>query len=211
MMSNKIPLSLKDILKKIPKFSTELGLNLNDSKDRFKWFLASMLFAKRISVNIAKKTFKRFIDEGLIDVDTILKAGWNRLVEVLDSGGYVRYDFSTATNILENCKKLNDEYNGDLEVLHDKALDSKDLEAKLMKLKGFGPIAINIFLRELRGIWSKANPKPSKMALEVAKCLGLSKEEIKEFESSLVRIKIEYCKKSKCKECCVNVYCRKTL
>ncbi|MEM3506346.1 MAG: hypothetical protein QW589_01200 [Candidatus Bathyarchaeia archaeon] len=207
---NEFPLSLKDIIKKIPNFSKELGLDLSNSKDRFKWFLASLLFAKRISSNIAKKTFKKFIDEGLIDVNTILKAGWNKLVEVLDSGGYVRYDFSTATNILENCKMLILKYNGDIDVLYNKALDSKDLEAKLMEFKGFGPIAINIFLRELRGIWSKANPKPSKIALEVAKYLGLSEEEVKEFESSLIRIKLEYCKKSKCKECLVSAYCRKS-
>jgi len=40
------------------------------------------------------------------------------------------------------------------------ALDSKDLERRLIEFKGFGPTAVNIFLRELRGIWSKANPPP---------------------------------------------------
>ncbi len=202
---------LRKILEGIPNFSTELGLDLNDDKDRLRWFLASLLFAKRISADIAKKTFRRFIDEELTDADAIIKAGWDKLVEVLDSGGYVRYDFSTATNILENYGRLKEDYDGSLEVLHEKALDSKDLEAKLMKFRGFGPVAMNIFLRELRGIWPKADPDPSKMALETARRLSLNVESIGGYESGLVRIDLEYCKKSKCRECPVNFSCHNTI
>lgn len=198
---------LEEKLKQIPNYSKELGLNLKNANDRFKWFIASMLFAKRISSNIAKKTFERFIEEELTSIEKILNAGWDKLVEILDSGGYVRYDFSTASNILENLKKLKEEYNGSLEILHEKALDSKDLEKKLLEFKGFGPIAINIFLRELRSIWNKANPKPSKLALEIANKLNF--KNIEKYESSLVRINIEYCKKRKCKECLVKEYCKK--
>lgn len=191
--NNKRMLILEEKLKQIPTYSKEIGLDLKNANDRFKWFIASMLFAKRISSNIAKKTFEKFIEEKLTSIDKILDAGWDKLVEVLDSGGYVRYDFSTATNILENLKKLKEEYNGSLEILHNKALDSKDLEKKLLEFKGFGPVAVNIFLRELRNIWNKANPKPSKLALEVAKKLDF--KNIEKYESSLVRINIEYCKK----------------
>ncbi|MEM2083203.1 MAG: hypothetical protein QXV10_01675 [Nitrososphaerota archaeon] len=204
---NKRMLILEEKLKQIPTYSKEIGLDLKNANDRFKWFIASMLFAKRISSNIAKKTFEKFIEEKLTSIDKILDAGWDKLVEVLDSGGYVRYDFSTATNILKNLKKLKEEYGGSLEILHEKALNSKDLEKKLLEFKGFGPVAVNIFLRELRNIWGKANPKPSKLALEVAKKLNF--KNIEKYESSLVRINIEYCKKYKCKECLVKEYCKK--
>ncbi|MEM2986786.1 MAG: hypothetical protein QXV60_01635, partial [Nitrososphaerota archaeon] len=186
---NKRMLILEEKLKQIPTYSKEIGLDLKNANDRFKWFIASMLFAKRISSNIAKKTFEKFIEEKLTSIDKILDAGWDKLVEVLDSGGYVRYDFSTATNILENLKKLKEEYGGSLEILHEKALNSKDLERKLLEFKGFGPVAVNIFLRELRNIWDKANPKPSKLALEVAKKLNF--KNIEKYESSLVRINLE--------------------
>ena len=43
--------------------SVELGLS--KPEDRFKWFLASMLFAKRISAETAKKTYRQFEREGL--------------------------------------------------------------------------------------------------------------------------------------------------
>jgi len=201
-----LDLGLIDELEKLSSYSEELGLNLSVAEDRFKWFLASLLFAKRISADIAKKTFRRFVEENLTTPDRILAAGWDRLVEVLDSGGYVRYDFSTATNILRTVKLLKDKYDGDLERLHEEASNPKDLEKRLMEFKGFGPIAVNIFLRELRGIWSKAQPKPSSSAIEVANRLGL--KEVERFEQKLVRLYLEYCKKRRCKKCPVEKYCK---
>ena len=80
------------------------------AEDRFKWFLASVLFAKRISAQTAKETYLYFEQEELTSPDAILEAGWDRLVEVLDSGGYTRYDFSTATNLLGIAKTLKEKY-----------------------------------------------------------------------------------------------------
>lgn len=177
------------------------------ASDRFKWFLASMLFAKRISSQIAKKTYKMFEAKGLVTPDSILRAGWDKLVKVLDEAGYVRYDFSTASTLLETMKKIKEL--GGLEQIHLDAKDSKDLELKLQELRGVGPTATNIFLRELRGIWRKARPKPSALALEIGKKLGLSIEEIERHESPLVRNNLEYCKRGRCDECSLKKLCRK--
>jgi endonuclease III len=190
-------------LSKIPSYSKELGLNLRRSDDRFKWFLASMLFAKRISADIAKKTYLLFEAEGLVTPDAILRAGWDKLVEVLDAGGYVRYDFSTASTLLETMENI--KTRGGLECIHEEAKSPEDLERKLQELKGVGPVATNIFLRELRGIWPKARPRPSRLALELAKMLKL--REVEPFESALVRLKLEYCKRKRCGECPVGVHC----
>lgn len=110
-------MNVKEALSKLPSYSSELDLDLSKPKDRFKWFLASVLFAKRISAQTAKETYRYFEQEDLTSPDAILEAGWDRLVEVLDSGGYTRYDFSTATNILSIAKTLKEKY-GDLESLH---------------------------------------------------------------------------------------------
>jgi len=199
-------LGVEDILSSIPTYSMELGLNLNNPEDRFKWFLASILFAKRISADIAKRTYKRFIEEDLTTPEKILKAGWDRLVEVLDSGGYVRYDFSTASSLLEIMRKLKEDY-GSLEGLHEAAGDPRDLERRLMEFKGVGPVCVNIFLRELRGVWGKAQPRPSKIALQVSRAIGL--DNVEPYESALVRLKLEYCKKGRCVDCPVRQYCRR--
>jgi len=191
-------------LSRLQSYSEELGLDLTRAEDRFKWFLASILFAKRISAEVAKKTFRRFEQEGLITPEKILAAGWDRLVEVLDSGGYVRYDFSTASNLLKIMAELKQKY-GDLEELHRKSNSPIDLERRLQEFKGVGPVGVNIFLRELRGIWEKAKPKPSQMAIKTANRIGL--EYVEPHESALVRLNLEYCKKRKCRECHVQNRC----
>ena len=114
-----IILHVENELRKIPSYSEELGLDLHKPEDRFLWFLASLLFAKRISAEIAKKTFMLFVNQELTTPDKILDVGWDKLVDILDSGGYVRYDFSTATNILECMKLLKKKYRGNLDRLHE--------------------------------------------------------------------------------------------
>jgi len=192
-------------LSKLPSYSEELGLDLSRPEDRFKWFLASLLFAKRISTEISKKTYRRFKEEGLVTPEKILEAGWDHLVYVLDSGGYVRYDFSTASRLLEIMEKLREGY-GDLEGVHKASKDPEDLENRLKAFKGIGPVGVNIFLRELRGVWEKADPKPSSMAVKVAQQLTL--EDPKPYESALVRLNLEYCKKRRREECPVKDYCK---
>jgi len=146
-------------------------------------------------------TFKLFVKYGLIYPDKIVEAGWDRIVDILDEGGYTRYVFSTASNLLEVMKNLINEYNGSVDKIHELSKDSRDLEVRLMEFKGIRPTAVNIFLRELRGIWSKADPKISKYASIVGGLIGLDEEDIKGYESSLVKIYISYCKKKNCRLC----------
>ena len=193
-------MNVKEALSKLQSYSKELDLDLTKAEDRFKWFLASVLFAKRISAETAKETYLYFEQEDLTSPDAILEAGWDRLVEVLDSGGYTRYDFSTATNLLGIAKTLKEKY-GDLERLHAESSSPTDLERRLQEFKGVGPVGVNIFLRELRGIWEKAKPKPSLLAVATAQKIGLNLEDVERYESQLVRLNLEYCKKQRSSEC----------
>lgn len=194
-----------EALKRIDTYPEELGLDLTKPEGRFKWLLASILFAKRIPVEIAKRTFKRFMEKGLTSPKALLKAGWNKLVEVLDAGGYVRYDFSTASNLLEAMETL--ENLGGLEELYETSTSPVDLERRLMSLKGVGPTAVSIFLRELRGVWSKARPKLSSFALEVSRKLRLPEDLAVVLEPRLVKLFIEYCKRGRCPLCPVKNFC----
>jgi endonuclease III len=193
-------MDVKNALCKLPSYSQELNLDLSKPEDRFKWFLASVLFAKRISAQAAKETYFYFEQEELTSPDALLEAGWDRLVEALDAGGYTRYDFSTATYLLGIAKTLKEKY-GSLEGLYAESTSPSDLERRLEELRGVGPVGVNIFLRELRGTWSKAKPKPSSMAVATAEKIGLSREDIERFESQLVRLNLEYCKKRRSGEC----------
>ncbi len=206
------------------KFSSELGIDLSsvDPKQVFKWFLASKLFGARISTDIAIRTYKEFERRGVTSPESILKTGWDGLVQILDDGGYVRYDFSTATKLLEIMKDLQRDYEGDLNKLHKKARDEEDLENLLKGMgKGIGDVTVNIFLRELRSIWTKANPRPSELVKLSAGHLGLIKhgedvlkvlqkiwsaqkvpgKDFRDFEAALLRLGKDYCKKSKYDTC----------
>lgn len=193
-------LNLKEALSKLPSYSSELKLDLSKAGDRFKWFLASVFFAKRISAETAKETYHSFEQEDLTSPEAILEAGWDRLVEVLDSGGYTRYDFSTATNLLSIAKALKENY-GDLERLHSESSSPEDLERRLQEFRGVGPVCVSIFLRELRGIWQMAKPEPSKVAVATARKIGLSEPCVVNYESQLIRLNLEFCKKNRSSEC----------
>ena len=157
------------------RYSSDLGIDLSEGRPEeiFKWFLASILFGARINEKLAIKTYKKFAENDLLSPESIVNAGWDRLVKILDSGGYTRYNFKTADKLLAVTQNLMERYNGDLNKLHKTAKDSADLEAKIMALgKGLGEVTVNIFLRELREIWDKADPLPQNLALEGAENLG---------------------------------------
>lgn len=194
-------------LSELKTYPQELGICLHKEQDRFKWFLASILFAKRISAEVAKRTYKEFEKHGIVTAEAISQAGWDKLVEVLDAGGYVRYDFSTASNLLAIANALMEKY-GSLEALYDQSKDSKDLEKRLLGFKGVGPTTVNIFLRELRGIWEKAQPQPSPLAIEVASKLRLDTKELTIAEPVLVKLNLESCKHKGCSSCLVGSECQ---
>jgi len=138
------------LLKLFPLYSEDLGIDLSIPSGRFRWFVASILFGARIGEQIAANTYCCLQAAGIDAPDKIIGTGWDRLVEILDAGGYVRYDFSTATKLLEIMTALQQNY-GSLENLYRQASDENDLEKRLQAFKGIGPTTAQIFLRELRG------------------------------------------------------------
>ena len=216
------------------RFSTPLGIRLTarDPGEIFKWFIVSILFGARISEVIVLHTYQAFEKAGLLSPFAIQKAGWDRLVEVLDRGGYVRYDFKTATKLLEASKSVLDRYGGDLNLVHAQAASPRDLEELLKDIsKGIGEVTVNIFLRELRGIWQKAEPLPSELVLMASRNIGIIPAAMKDreqvlwllkkkwtgegmqmkyfpdFEAALLRLGKDFCKKAACERCVVQDTC----
>ncbi|MCW3474584.1 HhH-GDP family DNA glycosylase [Limobrevibacterium gyesilva] len=157
-------------------YSEELGLDLarGREQDLFCWFLASLLFGQRISETIARNTYRSFVRHGLTSPQAIIAAGWDYLVNpVMREGGYVRYDESKSRKILRACEMLLELYGGRLSRLHAAARDARDLEGRLLAFHGVGPVTVNIFLRELRPYWAKADPAPSPPVQALARRLGI--------------------------------------
>lgn len=152
-------------------YSEELGIDLSRRRDKdyFRWFLASVLFGGRISETIAKNTYRAFVRHGLVTPWKIVAAGWDFLVDpVMREGGYVRYDGWKSEQILRDRRTLFDDYGGRLSRLA-AAASATDLEVRLGAFYGIGPVTTNIFLRELRPFWTKANPEPLPMVRKLAR------------------------------------------
>jgi len=209
-------------------FSAALGIRLSSAspRDTSKWLLASILFGARISEVVVIHTYREFEKTRVLSPKEILKTGWYGLVEILDRGGYVRYDFKTATKLLEVSSALLERYGGDLNNLHAEASDQKDLEERIQALgKGIGDVTVNIFLREMRGIWQKSRPLPSELVIRAARNIGIIPADLKErkkilgilkkkwadagmkqrdfpdFEAALIRLGKDYCRKAACGRC----------
>jgi endonuclease III len=202
---------LDSLLAQFPLYSEDLGIDLKEPSGRYRWFLASILFGARISERIASKTYRAFEKAGLDSLEKILSADWNELVSILDSGGYVRYDFSTATKLQSVMMNLMERY-GSLENLRLQSSDAHDLEMRLQEFKGIGPTTTQIFLRELRGIW-KLKLEPSRDARTVAKYLDIDLDELEgerlsRAETALTKIAIRCCKKKSCRECPAMGFCK---
>ena len=201
------------LLANFPLYAEDLGIDLKKPSGRFKWFLASILFGARISEKIAANTYKSFEWHGIGSVEKIIAAGWDELVRILDEGGYVRYDFSTATKLLDIVGTLKEKY-GSLENLYAESSDTNDLEKRLQEFKGIGAVTTQIFLRELRGVW-QISPEVSSKAKSVAEKLDINLQEFKAeklslVETALVKLGIKYCKRKRCEECPVRNFCNKT-
>jgi len=171
--------------------SEELGIELaaRDDNQYFRWFLASLLFGGHIRETIARHTYQSFCHHQLTTPHKILDAGWDFLVDpIMREGGYVRYDFGKSDQILRDCRILVDEYRGSLWRLHETARDKSDLEARLFAFPGVGPVTANIFLRELRPFWPKADPPPLPVVVAVAASLGLDLHRYRRTTLTFVRI-----------------------
>ena len=136
--------------------ATELGIDLSSRQEAeyFKWFLASLLFGKPIQQEVAKRTYFEFVKDDLTTPQAILHAGWDTLVAVLDRGHYVRYDFSTATKLLEVAKALQDTY-GTITNFLQQSHTIDEVSARLQAFKGIGPKTVAIFLRDMTPIFSQ--------------------------------------------------------
>jgi len=214
-------------------YSSTLGINLAsvEPDEVFKWFLASLFLGSRVSEGIAIKTYKEFEKTGNLSLERVLATSWQKLIDILDRGGYIMYNFVIAMRLLETTWTLNKKYEGDLNRLHFFATDESDLEKRLRGLgQGIGPATVNIFLIELRGLWDKAEPPLSGPALLASRKLGLirttgavsalaglrtmweangrDERRFSDLEAALVRLGKNYCGKKRCSLCPVKEECQ---
>lgn len=183
-------------------YSSMLGINLKShrNEDIVKWFLAAILYSKPIRESSATRTYQCFERHGITTARLIIAAGWDRLVSILDEGGYTRYDFSTADKLLEVFGNLEKLYGGKLNRLCEASGNPAELEANLRKLgKGIGDTTVSIFLRDMTQIWTKAEPRPTPLVAMALKRLRITdlKRYAKKHQIDVVRLETALVRYSK--------------
>jgi hypothetical protein len=156
------------------RYSAELGIDVDAGDVEIeRWFVAATLFGTRIPARVAERTFGVLAAAGLARIGQMRHVPSDDLIAMLDAGGYARYDYRTATRLLELCEIINERYDGQAAVIGRRFAAYPGLHAALDALPGWGPVTVRLFLRELRGVWPGADPPPDERALAAAHHLGL--------------------------------------
>jgi endonuclease III len=160
------------------RFSLELGIDVDVGPDEVeRWFLAATLFGTRISAGVAMRAYRELAADGVRTIADVGGASWEELVALLDAGGYVRYDFRTASRLQELERIVRERYGGRISVIGATSAEPAAAEAALDALPGWGQVTTRLFLRELRGVWPAARPPSDPRARWAAAHLGWRPDE----------------------------------
>ncbi len=199
------------------RYSVELGIDLDAGDAEVeRWFLAATLFGTRISAAVAARTFTALSKAGVDSIAVAGRRSWDDLVALLDAGGYVRYDFRTATRLLRLAEVVGERYEGRVAVIGRRHRHAEPLRAALDALPGWGPVTVGLFLRELRGVWPGATLPVDASAAAAGRHLGLlatddvheltrlrrlasaGHVDVRDLESALVRLALAHRRVAEC-------------
>jgi hypothetical protein len=135
--------------------------------------VAATLFGTRIAAAVAERTFGVLGRAGLARIGQARHIPADGLMACLDEGGYTRYDFRTADRLQALSEVIGERYGGQAAVIGQTFTTYPDLRQALDVLPGWGPVTIELFLRELRGVWPGAQPPLDPRAAAAASHLGL--------------------------------------
>lgn len=194
------------------RFSAELGIDVDAGEAEVeRWFLAATLFGTRISAQVAERTFSVLSDAGLTRIAQARHVPSEELVALLDEGGYARYDFRTTVRLQALSEVVGERYDARVAEISRRHLSYPELRSALDALPGWGPTTVQLFLRELRGVWPGAQPPldgrgafaahhlglagPRLSAADLGMLAGLAAEcglDLRDLESGLVRLALAH-------------------
>ena len=199
------------------RWSRGLGIDVDEGDEEVeRWALAATLFGNRMSAAVVERTYRVLAKAGVATIAQAGERSWDELVELLDRGGYVRYDFRTASRLLALARAVATEHGGRVASLGEALRDPAELEAALDALPGWGPVTVRVFLRELRGLWPGAELSLDDRALAGAEHLGLVSPgdraplarlrrlaavaglDVRDLEAALVRLELAHARKRGC-------------
>jgi hypothetical protein len=97
------------------RFSAEMGIDVDAGAGEVdRWLLGASLFGTRISAAVVVSTYRALDAQGISTVRDIAGCRRDRLIRLLDRGGYVRYDERTASRLRLLAAAVADDFPGGL-------------------------------------------------------------------------------------------------
>jgi hypothetical protein len=156
------------------RVSAELGIDVDAGDAEVeRWFLAATLFGTRVSAAVAERAFKTLAEAGLARIGQARHVPSRDLIALLDAAGYARYDFRMSERLLALSEVIDERYEGQVPLIGRTYETYPALRTALLALPGWGPATVDMFLRELRGVWSGARPPLDQRAASGARHLGI--------------------------------------
>lgn len=128
---------------------------LSGDDDLFRWFLLCYLFGKPIRAAAAVETWYQFIKNKLDTPWAILQVPDRKIVKVLHSGGYTRYQHVTARGLKICMDQLIRIYDGSLILMLESSADEDEFSKTIQKLYGVGPKVAEIFTKETKEFFAR--------------------------------------------------------
>lgn len=155
-------------------YAQEAGIRLRDTPaPLFQLLCLTQLFSAPIGASVAVATMRELLGAGWTTPEHLLDSTWQERVDALGRGGYRRYDESTATNLAEMARLLQERWQGDLRRLHEAAEDEGSLRSLLEEFPRVGPTGSGIFCREVQAVWPDLRPQVDDRVRRGARAVGL--------------------------------------
>lgn len=139
------------------RFSVELGIDVDGGPGEIeRWALAATLVGDPSPLSVSGHAYRVLERAGIDTFADVLACDRKRLGRVLDEGGYVGDDETTASRLLALAEALPNLYPEGLATVGQEIEQPLDLERELEALPGWDREIVQAFLRELRGIWPGA-------------------------------------------------------
>ena len=152
----------------------DIHVERNTPSEWFKLLVFALLASTRISKDLSVRTAREIFKEGWTTPQKMAQTTWQQRVDVLDRGGYARYDESTSRYLGYTAALLVERYGGDLRRLREAAGRQPERERELLKeFKGIGDVGCDIFFRDAQAVWEELYPFADRRALRAAEQLGL--------------------------------------
>lgn len=151
-------------------YAAEAGITLRNAPGPlYQLLVLIQLLSARIKADIAVASARALFEARMRDARRMAEADWQERVDALGRGGYRRYDERTATQLGEAAELVLREYRGDLRRMR----EAGDPRKLLRDIPGIGPSGVDIFLREVQGVWPESAPYFDRKALDGAERVGL--------------------------------------